>query len=150
MAEQEKPVFQIQRIYVKDLSLEAPHTPAIFREDWRPEVKIDLDTAHQDLGEDIYEVVLHLNVSVKIGDKTAFLVETKQAGIFTLKGFPADHLDHAIGSMCPNILFPFARETVSETVTRGGFPQLLLAPVNFEALYMQKRAQEKSGEKSTS
>jgi preprotein translocase subunit SecB len=145
-AKQEGPVFTIQRIYVKDVSFETPHAPEIFREEWKPEVNVDLQTKTNRLEEGIYDVVLHLTVTVKMGEKTAFLVEVHQAGIFTLRGFPQEQLAHALGSMCPNILYPYARETISDIVIRGGFPQLLLAPVNFDALYLQHLEQQKKGE----
>lgn len=134
--------FVIQRIYVKDASFEAPHAPQIFKEEWKPEVNVDLQTKTNSLEEGIHEVVLHLTVTVKMGEKTAFLVETQQAGIFTIKGFPKDQTSQALGAMCPTILYPYARETISDLVTRGGFPQLLLAPVNFDALYVQHQKQE--------
>lgn len=140
------PVFNIQRIYVKDGSFEAPNTPDIFRQEWKPEVNVDLQTKTNRLEDTIYEVVLHLTVTVKMQDKTAFLVEVHQAGIFTLKGFPEEPLAHALGSMCPGILYPYAREAVSDLVMRGGFPQLLLAPVNFDALYFQHLEQQRKGE----
>ncbi len=145
MAEEQPkgPVFTIQRIYIKDVSYEAPNSPKIFREDWKPEVNVDLQTKTDTIEDDIYDVILHLTVTVKMGDKTAFLCEVHQAGIFTLKGFPEEQLNHALGSMCPNILYPYAREAVSDIVTRGGFPQLLLAPVNFDALYLQHLEQQK-------
>lgn len=137
------PVFTIQRIYVKDISFETPNAPAIFKEEWKPEVNVDLQTKTDTLEDSTYEVILHLTVTVKMAEKTAFLVEVHQAGIFTLKGFPEQQLGHALGSMCPNILYPYARETISDMVTRGGFPQLLLAPVNFDALYLQHLEQQK-------
>lgn len=140
---QKGPVFNIQRIYVKDLSFETPSSPAIFRAEWKPEVNVDLNTKTEKIEEDIFEVVLHLTVTVKLGDKTAFLVEAHEAGIFTVKGFPKDQHGHVLGSLCPGILYPYARETVSDIVTRGGFPQLLLAPVNFDALYFQHLEQQK-------
>lgn len=140
---QQGPVFTIQRIYIKDVSYEAPNSPRIFKEDWKPEVNVDLQTKTDKIEDNIFDVVLHLTVTVKMGDKTAFLCEVHQAGIFTLKGFPDDQLNHALGSMCPNILYPYAREAISDIVTRGGFPQLLLAPVNFDALYMQHLEQKK-------
>lgn len=143
---QEGPLFSIQRIYVKDISFETPHAPEIFKEEWKPEVNVDLQTKTNRLEESIYEVVLHLTVTVKMGDKVAFLVEVHQAGIFTMKGFPQEHLAHALGSMCPNILYPYTREVISDIVIRGGFPQLLLAPVNFDALYAQHLEQQKGGE----
>lgn len=139
------PTFAIQRIYVKDASFEAPNAPDIFRQEWKPEVNVDLQTKANKLEDIVYEVVLHLTVTVKIGEKVAFLVEVHQAGIFSLKGFPQDQLSHILGSMCPNIIYPYARETISDLVIRGGFPQLLLAPVNFDALYMQHMEQRKQG-----
>lgn len=146
-AQQDGPAFTIQRIYVKDSSFEAPHAPEIFREEWKPEVNVDLQTKTNRLEETIYEVTLHLTVTVKMGEKVAFLVEVHQAGIFTIKGFPQEQLAHALGSLCPNILYPYARETISDIVIRGGFPQLLLAPVNFDALYLQHLEQQKKSGK---
>jgi len=139
----ENPVFTIQRIYVKDISFETPNAPEIFKQEWKPEVNVDLQTKTDRLEESIYEVVLHITVTVKMEEKVAFLVEVHQAGIFTLKGFNNDQLGHAIGSMCPNILYPYAREAISDIVIRGGFPQLLLAPVNFDALYLQHLEQQR-------
>ena len=138
------PVFNIQRIYVKDLSFETPNSPAIFKTEWKPDVNVDLNTKTDKVEDDIFEVVLHLTVTVKLNDKTAFLVEAYQAGIFTVKGFPEDQHNHVLGSLCPGILYPYARETISDIVTRGGFPQLLLAPVNFDALYFQHLEQKKN------
>jgi len=137
--ENQGPEFAIQRLYVKDLSVECPNSPAIFLEDWQPEMNMDLNTdASNILGEGVREVVLTVTVTVKVGDKTAFLVEVKQAGIFSLVGFPDDQLKPMLGSFCPNILYPYAREVVTDAVTRAGFPQLYLAPVNFDALYQQQ------------
>lgn len=145
MAEEQKegPVFTIQRIYVKDSSFEAPNSPSVFKEEWKPEVNVDLQTKTDKLEDNVFDVVLHLTVTVKREDTTSFLCEVKQAGIFTVKGFPEDQLNHALGSMCPNILYPYAREAISDMVTRGGFPQLLLAPVNFDALYLQHLEKQK-------
>ena len=142
--QENRAAFQIQRIYIKDLSFEAPHTPQTFRETWKPEVKVDIDSTHSQIEDDIHEVVLHITVNVTLGDKAAFVAEAHQAGLFTLKAFPDDAKDHALGSMCPNILYPYARESISDAVSRGGFPQLLLAPVNFEALYLQKKSAKKA------
>ncbi len=142
-AAQEGPQFNIQRIYVKDVSFETPHAPEIFRVEWKPEVNVDLQTRANQLEESIHEIALHITVTVKVGDKVAFLVEVNQAGIFTLKGLQPDQLSHALGSVCPNILYPYAREAISDIVIRGGFPQLLLAPVNFDALYIQHLEQQK-------
>ena len=143
---QDGPMFNIQRIYVKDMSFEMPLAPEIFKEEWKPQVNVDFQTKSNRLEESIYEVVLHITVTVKMGERTAFLAEVHQAGIFTMKSFPAEHLAHALGSMCPSILYPFTREVISDIVIRGGFPQLLLAPVNFDALYAQHLAEQGKGD----
>lgn len=143
----EGPAFMIQRIYIKNASFEAPKVPEIFREEWKPEVNVDLQTNTARLEENIHEVALHITVTVKMNEKTAFLVEVHQAGIFTVKGFNEEQMGHIIGSECPKILYPYAREAISDLVIRGGFPQLLLAPVNFDAMYMQHLEQQrKSGQ----
>ncbi|WP_028116610.1 protein-export chaperone SecB [Ferrimonas senticii] len=139
------PVFQIQRIYTKDISFETPNSPAIFQKEWKPEVKLDLDTRSSKLADDTYEVVIAITVTVKVENDTAFLAEVQQAGIFTVANLPEGQLAHALGAGCPNILFPYAREAVASLVNRGTFPPLNLAPVNFDALfaqYLQKRAAE--------
>lgn len=127
--------FAIHKIYVKDLSFEAPNSPAIFRGEWRPQVDIQLHSEAKRVEPDLYEVVLTVTVTARLQERTAFLVEVHQAGIFGITGVPEGHLGPTLGSFCPNLLFPYARETVSDLVTRGGFPQFLLAPVNFDALY---------------
>lgn len=143
------PEFAIQRLYVKDLSLETPNSPAIFLEQWQPELKMDLATdASLVLSDGVREVALTVTVTVKLKDKVAFLVEAKQAGIFLLKGFTDDQLHHMLGSFCPNVLYPYAREVVTDVVVRAGFPQLYLAPVNFEALYEQQKKQIAEKEKA--
>jgi len=134
--------FAIQKIYIKDISFEAPNSPACFTEQWEPQVNLDLNTNAQGVAEHAYEVVLALTVTVANGDKTAYLVEVQQAGIFHLEEFPDSLLRAMLGSFCPNILFPYAREAVSDIVTRGGFPQLLLNPINFDALYEQHLQQQ--------
>ena len=131
--------FAIQKVYVKDLSFETPHSPGIFQEKGNPSVNMDLANGASPLGDSYYEVVLSITVTMSFEDKTVYLVEVQQAGIFLIKGFPEENLEHVLATICPNILFPFAREVVSDLVTRGGFPQLLLAPVNFEALYQEQR-----------
>ncbi len=132
--------FAIQRLYVKDLSLETPNTPKVFLEAWEPQMHMDLATdASLILEEGLREVVLTVTVTVKIKEKVAFLVEVKQAGIFALKGFNDEQMQHMLGSYCPNVLYPYAREVVSDAVMRAGFPQLYLAPVNFDALYEQHK-----------
>lgn len=127
--------FLIQKIFVKDLSFETPNSPMIFTEVWKPEVNLQMGNTAKGLGEDIHEVTLSLTVTAKLGEKTAYLAEVMQAGIFNLSGFGKKELSAMLGSYCPNILFPFAREVISDLVTKGGFPQLLLSPVNFDALY---------------
>ena len=129
--------FMIQRIYIKDMSFETPNTPSVFQQQWEPELSLDLNTQNTELEKGVYEVVLTVTATVKNQKATAFLVEVKQAGIFTIQGAPADQLDHLLGSFCPNILFPYAREAITSNVIRGSFPQLVLAPINFDALYMQ-------------
>ena len=133
--EVQQPEFHIQRIYIKDVSFETPNTPAIFQKEWQPEVKLDMDTKTAVLSQDIYEVVLTLTVTCTLGEETAFLCEVKQAGIFTASNLEAQQLAHCLGSYCPNILFPYAPETIAGLVSKGSFPQLNLAPVNFDALF---------------
>lgn len=137
--------FQIQRIYTKDVSFEAPNAPQIFQKEWEPEVKLDLDTASSQLADDVYEVVLRVTVTATVGEETAFLCEVQQAGIFTVSGIEGNQMAHCLGAYSPNILFPYARECISSLVSRGTFPQLNLAPVNFDALfmnYLQQQANE--------
>ena len=136
--------FAIQKIYVKDFSFESPSAPAVFRNEWRPQVELNLHSDASRVAADTYEVVLRVTVTVKLADQTAFLVEVQQAGLFRIGGLTEEQLRPTLGSMCPSILFPYARETVSDVVTRGGFPQLLLSPVNFDALYL--RHLKESGE----
>ncbi|MFU8797847.1 MAG: protein-export chaperone SecB [Gammaproteobacteria bacterium] len=131
--------FTLQRIYLKDTSFEAPNTPQIFRAEWQPEISLELQTHTESLGEDSYEVVLGVTVTAKLGDKVAFLVEVKQAGVFTIKGFTESQIPEVLGIACPGILFPYSREVVSSLIAHGTFPQLLLDPINFEGLYRQQQ-----------
>ncbi|KZN41486.1 protein-export chaperone SecB [Pseudoalteromonas luteoviolacea] len=143
--QQEGPQFNIQRIYVKDVSFETPNSPTIFQKEWTPEVKLDMDTRSAKLDEGVFEVVLALTVTATVGEETAFLCEIQQAGIFSVGELEEIQLAHMLGAFCPNILFPYAREAVANLVNRGTFPQLNLAPVNFDALfaqYMQQRASQ--------
>ena len=147
---EEAPQFSLQRIYVRDLSFEAPKSPAIFRQEWTPSVSLDLNTRQKQLENDFYEVVLTLSVEVKNGDEIAFIAEVQQAGIFLIKGLDASSMSHTLGAFCPNILFPYARETIDSLVVRGSFPALMLAPVNFDALYAQElQRMQESGETPT-
>lgn len=137
-----QPEFSIQRIYVKDLSFESPQTPALFQQEWQPDLNLQIQTNTTRLTEDTHEVILKLIVTVKSTDKVAFLIEIQQAGIFTLRNFPEQQLHAMLGSVCPSILFPYAREVVTDLASRGTFPPLYLAPVNFEALYAQHLTQQ--------
>ena len=137
------PEFAIQRIYVKDISYEAPNTPGMFKPEWEPQVDFNMGTDIYKLDADAYEVVLKITATVKSKEKHAFLVEIKQAGVFTLKNFPDEQLRYMLGSYCPNILFPYARELVSDIVSRGTFPPLYLTPVNFDAMYQQHLDKDK-------
>ncbi len=142
----EAPQFEIQRIFVKDISFEAPNTPHTFTEEWKPEVALNLETKSNRIQDHLHEVVLSITATVTSSKKNAFLIEVHQAGVFLVNGFPHDQLHQMLGSFCPNILFPYAREVVSDIVVRGGFPQLILAPVNFDALYAQHMdKQDKEG-----
>lgn len=150
MSDNNEPVFQIEKIYVKDLSLEMPHAPQIFLDRTQPEIGVQLSTEGNPLNEGLFQVDLTITITAKIAEKTMFLVEVLQAGIFRIENVPAESLDPILGIAAPNILFPYARETVSDVVTRAGFPPVVLAPVNFEVLYQQRldalQAQQPSGE----
>ncbi len=141
-AEQQGPNFAIQRIYTKDLSFEAPNTPAVFTEKWEPQTSVDLNSAANLISEGVYEVELSITVTAKLGEKTAYLIEVKQAGIFGISGFSESDLGAMLHSYCPNILFPYVREVITDVVTKGSFPQMLLAPINFDALYAQHLQQQ--------
>lgn len=145
-AQPQQQAFAIQRIYTKDVSFEAPNVPSIFRKEWQPELGLDLNVKNTKIEDNVYEVVLKVTATNKIGDDVAFLAEVHQAGIFTI----SDSLEPAqvaqlLGAFCPNILFPYARECLASLVSRASFPQLNLAPVNFDAVYaqhLQQRAQQ--------
>ena len=137
--------FIIERVYVKDISFEAPNSPAIFTQDWEPDTNLNLTTKVNDLGDNHFEVELHVTVSAKGKDgKTAFLVEVVQAGAFLIKGYPAEQLNHLVASYCPSNLFPYAREVVANLVSKGSFPEMHLSPINFDALYAQNVAQQQA------
>ena len=140
----QQPVFSIEKIYVRDLSLEVPNAPQVFMSNDAPQLEVQLSQAVQSMDGTLFEVTLKVTVTAKAGDKTMFLVEVAQAGIFQIRNVPQSELDPILGMVCPNVLFPYARETVSDTVNRAGFPPVLLAPVNFEALYQQRMAEQQS------
>jgi len=134
--------FQIEKIYVKDLSLEIPNAPAVFTEQVQPQLEVQIGTGIANFAEALYEVTVTATVTAKAGERTIFLAEASQAGIFSLRNVPQEELDPLLGIGCPTIVFPYLRETISDLVTRGGFPPVLLSPVSFEALYVQRLQQQ--------
>lgn len=146
MSEQENPVFAIEKLYIKDLSVEVPNAPQIFLERESPKVSIQLQTNARGIGEGVYEVTLTTTVTSKIEEKTVFLVEVGQAGIFRVQNVPNENMEPLLSIACPNILFPYAREVVSDAVIRAGFSPVLLQPVNFEALYMSRLQQQEAAQ----
>jgi len=137
-----QPVFSIEKIFVKDLSLEIPNAPQVFLEREAPAVDIQLHHNSTTIEDGVYQTTLTVTVTAKVGEKTLFLVEAAQAGIFVARNIPASELEAVLGIACPNILFPYVREVISDTVMRAGFPPVILSPVNFEAVYQQQRAQQ--------
>ncbi|QRX83976.1 protein-export chaperone SecB [Glaciimonas sp. PAMC28666] len=134
----DQPVFQIQRVYLKDLSLEQPNSPAIFLEQDAPQIEVAVDVGAEALAEGIYESTVTITVTAKIKDKVAFLVEGKQAGIFEVRNIPAEQLDPLLGIGCPNIVYPYLRANIADAITRAGFPPIHLAEINFEVFYQQR------------
>jgi len=143
-AQQPQATFQIEKVYVKDLSLEIPNAPQAFMQQAQPQLEVRLDTGAAQFAEGYFEATVSATVTAKTGDKTLFLAEAVQAGIFQVRNVGGDDLKPLLGIACPTILFPYLRETISDLITRGGFPPVLLAPVSFEALYMQRLQQEQS------
>lgn len=146
-ANQQQGQFQLQRIYVKDLSFEAPKAPEVFRQEWKPEVNLEVNHSAQKVDGDVYEVVLKVTVTVINQEKSAFVAEIQQAGLFLIAGIQGIQFEHIVKGVCPNVLFPYARETISDLVARGTFPQFLLQPINFEAAFVeQMRRQQQQAE----
>ena len=145
MADNQDPVFQIQRVYLKDLSLEQPNSPAILLAQEAPTVDIQLGVDAQNVNDGIFEVTVAATVQAKIGDKTVFLVEAKQAGIFEVRNLPQDQMSPILGIACPQIVYPYLRSNVADTVQRAGFPPVHLAEINFQAMYEQQQAQAAQG-----
>lgn len=140
--DQPQQTFAMQRIYTKDISFESPGSPNIFRKQWQPKINVDLNTKSDAIDEQgNFEVVLTITLTAKVEEETAFLVEVQQAGIFMISGLKDDSLRMALGTAAPNILFPYARENIDSLCVKGGFPPIMLAPVNFDALYQQAMAQ---------
>lgn len=139
--ETSSPVFQIQRLYLKDLSLEQPNSPQILLEQTQPQVEINLGLGAESVGEGMFEVTVTATVTTKLGEKVLFLVEAKQAGIFEIRNIPDDQLQPIIGIACPNIIYPYLRAIVSDICTRAGFPPVILTEMNFQAMYEAQQAQ---------
>lgn len=139
MSDEQNKQFYIQRVYTKDLSFESPNSPAVFLQEWKPDINVTLDNKAEAIGEGLYEVLLYVSVTAKQDEKTTFMVEVQQAGIFLAQGFEDGELDPLLYIAAPNILFPYARELVSDLVNRGSFPQFLMQPVNFEAIYLERK-----------
>ena len=138
MSETQQPTFGIEKIYVKDVSLEVPGGPQTFMQQDQPQLEVQITQQSQRVNEVLHEVTLSVTVTAKSGEKTLFLVEASQAGVFQIRNIAEAELQPVLGIVCPNVLFPYARETVSDLITRAGFPPVLLAPVNFEAIYQQR------------
>src|SRR5271154_3002965 len=139
--ENNQPFFNIQRVYLKDLSLEQPNSPAIFLEQEMPSVEVEVDVKAERLAEGIFEILVTGTVTAKVAEKIAFLIEAKQAGIFDIRNIPNDQIDPLLGIACPTIIFPYLRANIADLVTRAGFPPIHLAEINFQALYEQRQAQ---------
>lgn len=137
--ENQQPVFQIQRLYLKDLSLEQPNSPSIFLEQDAPAMEVSLDVTSAAIADGIYEATVTITVTAKVKDKVAFLVEGKQAGIFEARNIPADQMEPLLGIGCPNIIYPYLRANIADVITRAGFPPVHLAEINFEVFYQQRR-----------
>ena len=133
----------IAKIYVKDFSFESPQAPTVFQAgEWSPQTNLNLRSSHNDIDENMHEIVLTITVDAKEADKTVFLVELHQAGLFEIAGYGKEELGAIIGSFCPNILFPYARESIAGIIQKGGFPEFVLQPINFDALYVQSQQQQ--------
>lgn len=149
MAEEQKAAekrLSITKIYLKDFSFESPQAPAIFRQgDWKPQTNLNLRSSHSNVDGDHHEIVLTITIEAKEGDQTCFLIELQQAGLFEIAGYEGDELEAIVGSFCPNILFPYARESLASLIQKGGFPEFVLQPINFDALYMQSKQQQMTG-----
>src|ERR1700733_11126424 len=148
MTEALQPIFNIEKIYVKDLSLEVPNSPQVFLQREAPQIDIEIQSRDQKVDEGIYEVVVTVTTTARVGDKVFFLAEASQAGVFQIRNVPERDIAPLLGIGCPNILFPYARETISDLVARAGFPPVILAPVNFEPIYQAKlqQLQQAAGE----
>jgi preprotein translocase subunit SecB len=140
------PQLALQRIFLKDISFESPRSPMVFQEEWKPEVGLELNTKSRQVGENLYEVVLEVTVNVKNNGENAFLVQVQQGGLFAIAGLDDQQLHHALGAFCPGTVFPYARENIDALCVKGSFPALMLAPVNFDALYMDSLKKQQAEE----
>ncbi|MBD5771010.1 protein-export chaperone SecB [Marinomonas colpomeniae] len=131
------PQLSMQRVFLKDISFESPRSPMVFQEEWKPEVGLELNTKSRQVGENVFEIVLHITVTVKNNGEAGYLVEIQQGGLFTISGLDDQQLHHALGAFCPATLFPYARENIDAVVVKGSFPAIMLAPINFDALYLE-------------
>ena len=150
MSNQPVTQFALQRIYVKDISFESPNSPEVFAIKEQPKVDVKLDTSHRKLAESLYDVSVTITAQVTFGEKTAFLAEVEQGGAFLIQGLDEEKLEHALEAFSPNILFPYARETIDNLVVKGGFPPLLIAPVNFEAVYLERKQRQEAEQQAAS
>ncbi|MBJ7537871.1 protein-export chaperone SecB [Marinomonas transparens] len=135
--EAQGPQLAMQRVFLKDISFESPRSPMIFQEEWKPEVGLELNTKSRQVAESVFEVVLEITVTVKNGEETGYLVQVQQGGLFVISGLDDQQLHHALGAFCPATLFPYARENIDAVIVKGSFPAVMLAPINFDALYVE-------------
>jgi len=147
--ENEEQQFSVQRVYLKDLSFECPQGAKAFLQQWKPAVNQELNTSVDKVDEDLYEVVLTMTITAKLEEEIAFLIEIHQAGVFGVKGVEGQHLAQVLNTVCPQILFPYARESIDSALVKGTFPPLMLPPINFDALYAQAVAQQQQEEADT-
>jgi preprotein translocase subunit SecB len=145
-AQQQPATFQIEKVYVKDLSLEIPHAPKVFVEQLQPQLEVQLNTGADNFSEGYYEVTVSATVTARVGERTLFLAEAQQAGIFQVRNVPPSDLGPLLGIACPTVIYPYLRETIQDLISRGGFPPVILAPVSFEALYLQQQQNAAAGQ----
>jgi len=144
--QQTQPTFQIEKVYVKDMSLEIPHAPKVFLEQVQPQLEVQINTGSENFADGYYEVTVTATVTARLGERTLFLAEARQAGIFQLRGMPAEELGPLLGIACPTVVYPYLRETIQDMIARGGFPPVILAPLSFEALYLQQQQNAAQGQ----
>ena len=144
--QQTQPTFQIEKVYVKDMSLEIPHAPKVFLEQVQPQLEVQINTGADNFAEGYFEVTVTATVTARLGERTLFLAEARQAGIFQVRGVSPQELGPLLGIACPTVIYPYLRETIQDMVARGGFPPVILAPLSFEALYQQQQQQQQAGQ----